>query len=735
MKKLFISMMALAAFVACQSEFDGVDVETPIVNGGNYGGSHTLYAEVGVGGETKATYGDDLKAMWEENDQIALLQEHADYGKTFGVVNELTIKGGWGTNTASFNGDISVDAIDPRVYHIAYPAEAVSFNVVSSLTKSSDSAYTTQTADSTFDGTMGYYSASADYKYTYTSTMSLTVPTVQSGKWTPYMYASTSEAVNSQAIGAKTLTTLTGAIAIRAFEADGVTPKQLKSITITSSDAALAGAFSATSESSATVRHTGAYTSDSYSTVSDSDINTGIVNWPGANKGRAAADELLASKAQAYEPTSTSVTKAMSLAFVGTEKSVTAENLDAVAADVDGNYTYYLNVAPATVGALTVVAVAVDGTRHTETFDNQTFRAGARRGFLMKWASAKFSCGSINTWYNDYATNKSTELAGSTIYAYNLKVEGVSASDVLALGLMVDGTLYDAQSGVLEVAQVKAEGLASGNHHTVYAYAKVLENGVEREFKAAAGTYMVTSIPTATATIRSSYSNNGNKDVTNSIDGRAVQVTAGLSDSAIPSSLIQSCKLRYNSASSNITFGTTNTFTWTPASYDCSVEVTLANGYVCSTPTYATHVTGIPYTMNVTANDSWNAWTVDGNVKWGDSSSVRLGYNVESLGNWANDSTSIEKSFDLPADTKVVAKCAGSATGTRVVLSSSSTTFTFKVSGNTVGSTDSGKNSTKEFNYNSTVTMSASNPKITCVNSKSTNTACSRITSLSIFYE
>ena len=129
MKKLFISILALAAFAACQSDFNDVNLDAPQGGNANVGGSHTIYAEVGVGEEdTKATYGEGLVATWEENDQIALLQEHANYGATFSVVNRLNIKDGWGTSKALFNGDISVDATEPRVYHIAYPASAVSFS-------------------------------------------------------------------------------------------------------------------------------------------------------------------------------------------------------------------------------------------------------------------------------------------------------------------------------------------------------------------------------------------------------------------------------------------------------------------------------------------------------------------------------------------------------------------------------------------------------------------------------
>ena len=598
MRKLFVSILALSAFVACQSEFDGVDVNiTPSQSGTNYGGTHTIYAEVGVGGETKATYGDDLKATWEENDQIALLQEHADYGKTFSVVNKLNIKEGWGTSYASFNGDISVDATSPRVYHIAYPAEAVSFSTAVSYSVTGVS-YGDRLS------TLYYNYAATGYAVcTYNSTLNITVPTSQNGKWEPYMYASTSESVSSNGIGAKELTTLTGAIAIRAFESDGVTPKQLSSITILSSDVALAGAFtgSATSVGN-TATITGAE-SGNYSLIS------------GESDAKNKALQNLTSALQGMEPTSTSVTKAMSLSFAGNEKSITATNLENVAVDTDGYYTYYLNVAPATVGTLTIIANATDGTTLVKNIDNQTFRASARKGYNLKWESAKFTCGSIETWYDNYSTDPSFNLQANTLYANNLKVEGVPADQVLALGVVVNGTLYGAQSGVLEVAQVKAEGLASGNYNA-YAYAKVLVNGEEKEFTAKIGNYNVTSIPTVNATVRTSYSSNGSVSKSNSIDGKELQLTASLSDSSFPSNLVASCQAVYGSTTANIALGSTSKFSVAVGEYNCYAKVTLANGYVATSTAYTTYVTGIPYSFQFyqSSNDVVDAagWTRNG---------------------------------------------------------------------------------------------------------------------------
>ena len=732
MKKLFVSILALAAFVACQSEFDGVDVNmTPSQSGANYGGTHTIYAEVGVGETTKATYGDGLQAMWEEGDKIALLQEHADYGKSFSVVNKLNIKEGVGTSAASFNGDISVDATSPRVYHIAYPAEAVSFNVVSSLTKSSDSAYSTQTADSTFDGTMGYYSASADYKYTYNTTLNITVPTVQSGKWTPYMYASTSEAVNSQAIGAKTLTTLTGAIAIRAFEADGVTPKQLKSITITSSDAALAGAFSATSESSATVRHTGAYTSDSYSTVSDDDQGIpGVAFWPGRIKGKAAADELLASKAQAYEPTSTAVTKAMSLSFVGDERVITLTNLENVAMDSEGYYTYYVNVAPATVGTLEIEAVDMDGGVLERVAYDQTFAASHRKGYKLTWESATMVPGTVETWYDNWNTSP-FELAGNTIYARNLGVNGVTADHILALGIEVDGQLHEASalSGVLSAAEIKAEGIANGTH-SVCTYAKVLVNGQEVELKGDVKSVTVSAIPTATYSVYSSYSNNGAVAKRNDINGNELRAIVTLSDGYVQSNLIQSATLTYGSSTANLTIGQEWKSAVSLAAHNTSIKVVLKNGYTLTSSNYTTHVTGIPFTMTTSSNA--DGWTGSRNVSWNTNGGVRLGYNQ------VGGEASITKSFHIPANISVKVTANGIVNGTQGILGTAKVENTATV---TVGSTtvvSKTQNGSSEASWscsNANASMSSSSNTVKVNSSYNLSAAKVVVKALTIQYE
>lgn len=347
----------------------------------------------------------------------------------------------------------------------------------------------------------------------------------------------------------------------------------------------------------------------------------------------------------------------------------------------------------------------------------KNFAAGKRTILNVEWKKGvSVSLDGANSWYEEVAAgNANSNLEGGYIYIGSVTAEGGDAV------VYVDGVAANVVDG--KVA-------ATSGTHTVYA--------AIGDVKSAEYTVTVTKRPELTYTVYSSYnSNDGSVSKNNSYDGRTIYAkNFAINDSVLN---VTSVVFYYGSASQATSVGGTATVSSLGlGNYNCYAVATInINGTTvnATTATTAIAVTGIPYTMNVLANDSWNAWTESGNVKWGDSSSVRLGYNVDSIGNWANETVTIEKSLFLPADTQVVAKCAGQAIGSKFMFSSYSTTFTFKVSGSNVGSTTSGKNSTKSFDYNSTVTMSASNPKITCVNSTSTNATCSRITSLSISYK
>ena len=154
----------------------------------------------------------------------------------------------------------------------------------------------------------------------------------------------------------------------------------------------------------------------------------------------------------------------------------------------------------------------------------------------------------------------------------------------------------------------------------------------------------------------------------------------------------------------------------------------------------ACFVTGLPYTLNVTNNDTVSPWTEGGNVKWNKDSSVRIGYNVESLVNWGKNDTEITKSFSLPTDTNVLIDCSGTAagTGSKVWLIDSriNTTFTLSISGKETYSYTT-TNGSEEQSYSvskKSVTLTSTSPTVKCHNSYSTATGCSKIKSLTIKY-
>ncbi len=713
MKKLFVSILALAAFAACQSDFsEDVNVAAPQLGGGYNGGEHIVYAEVGAGkADTKATYDDELKATWEENDQIALLQEHADYGKTFSGVGKLNIKEGWGTSKAFFNGEISVDATAPRIYHVAYPASAVKFSTTSSLTLVGDISY------ENFASLAYQFKASGTYDYTYNSTLNITVPTTQNGKWEPYMYASTSKAVSSEHIGSMELTTLTGAIAIRAFESDGVTTKKLSKITITSSDADIAGAFSGTSSS---VGSLGTVTGD-------------MTEWHSAfeeNSAKSKARASLESKVKGMEPASTSVTKAMSLSFVGGEKSITLTGLENIPMDSEGFYTYYVNVAPATVGTLEIEVLDTDGGEAERIVNDFSFAAGHRKGFKLVWEEASLIPGTIESWYNNWNTS-SFSLAGNTIYARNIGVQGVAADHVLALGIEIDGKLHasSSKSGVLSQKELVAEGISNGTY-SICTYAKVMVNGYERELRGDAQTVVVTSIPTATYNVYSSYSQNGNKSLRNDVYGNEIRAKVDLSDIYIQTNFVQSATITYGGSTANLTPGSEWKTTLGYGAHSTSIKVVLKNGYTLTSPNYTTHITGIPFTMTTSSNA--DGWSTSGTIKWNTDGGVRMGNN-QGAGTVAN----ITKSFHIPANITVKV----TANGTVDVMAGQTNTATLNVGSSEVVSqsitakwTEWGGKSTSFSCSSATATMTSSNNTVKCNSSYNCSDSYVVLKALSIVY-
>lgn len=243
--------------------------------------------------------------------------------------------------------------------------------------------------------------------------------------------------------------------------------------------------------------------------------------------------------------------------------------------------------------AFTLTLTGDEGKTLSWELPAKNFVAGKRTVLNVEWESEAVEVveASVTSWYEDYANNNGTALEGGAIY-----VTAVGGTPVVT----VDGVEATVVDG-------KISGVASGTHNVV-----VTINGQELVNRS----IVVTSIPTVNVTARTSYSNNGNKDTTNDINGKELQLTATLSDSAIPSSLISSCQAVYGSNTANLTLGSTSKLSVAVGEYNCYAKVTLANGYVATSAAYTTYVTGIPYSFQFyqSSNDAVDAagWTRNG---------------------------------------------------------------------------------------------------------------------------
>ena len=221
--------------------------------------------------------------------------------------------------------------------------------------------------------------------------------------------------------------------------------------------------------------------------------------------------------------------------------------------------------------AFTLTLTGDEGKTLSWELPAKNFVAGKRTVLNVEWESEAVEVveASVTSWYEDYATNNGTALEGGAIY-----VTAVGGTPVVT----VDGV-------EMAVVDGKVSGVASGTHNVV-----VTINGQELVNRS----IVVTSIPTVNATVRTSYSSNGAVSKSNSIDGKELQLTATLSDSAIPSNLISSCQAVYGSNTANLTLGSTSKLSVAVGEYNCYAKVTLGNGYTTTSAAYKTHVTGLP---------------------------------------------------------------------------------------------------------------------------------------------
>jgi hypothetical protein len=235
--------------------------------------------------------------------------------------------------------------------------------------------------------------------------------------------------------------------------------------------------------------------------------------------------------------------------------------------------------------AFNLVLTDTNGKTLTYALPSKNFVAGKRTILNVEWFEGSAA---INSWYEDYANNGNSALEGGAIY-------------VTAEGGDAVVTVNGAEKAVVDG---KISGLASGTYNVV-----VTVKGHELVNRS----IVVTSIPTLSANVRTSYNNNASVEKTNSINGSEIRVNGvALSDSYVANNLVDGKKYQfvYGGNTYNGTLGTDGAVTAAWGSYNCFTKVTLKNGYAIQSKSYTVQVTGIPYSY-----DFYNGGVNEGNIK------------------------------------------------------------------------------------------------------------------------
>ncbi len=495
--------------------------------------AQTVYVEIGAttGSDTKATYDENLKAYWEAGDQILAVQGSAS-SKTSTAMGgtetadgkPLSINSGEKTNSAIFTGDIEVkDNNNNRFFHFAYPSN------ISLQTKTNIPA--------TIFGSV-----------TTTTTCTYTVPSEQDGKWTPFLCTSTTEkttAANIKSIGFGAARN--ACFAVRVYEADGKTPKKIKSITITAENN-IVGTISATTDNDASF----------------------------ANK---------------------------KFDIAGGGNTITADNLQNIAA-LDTDFEYRFEVLPnepnTDSGKITLVISDESGSEITRTASAKTFVANTRSGLMVKWDKAGISM-DATTWFEDScAKNELSALSSANTIYCDVTLFGIGADDIKEKGVLVNGTEDYKNNDSSHKFSSEIAATNGNGAYTVQAYA-ILNDG--REFKSDEKTVYIVDekvLPAITShTIRSSYNNNGIVDKTNDFNGNLIKANVSLNDCWASNNLVESVTLVYDGLTAAMTVGTEFEKSVDLRAYkNTHIDVKFSNGHHIYTPKYEINVTGIPYSIN-----------------------------------------------------------------------------------------------------------------------------------------
>lgn len=523
MKKIFISILSAAIFAACaKTETEDITPISPEPEDE----AQTVYVEIGAttGSDTKATYDENLKAYWEAGDQILAVQGLA-VSNSYTITtkestvqaNSLNLTSGENSNSAIFAGNISTQTSDAKYFHLAYPASGTSLS------------------------TYGKKQGSSLSNVVNTTTCTYTVPSEQDGKWTPFLCTSTADKTTAANITNIDFGTSRNAcFAVRVYEADGTTPKKIKSITIVAENN-IVGTISATTD----------------------------------NDGSFAGKE--------FE-------------IIGGGNTITADNLQSIET-LNGLYEYRFEVLPIGSGKISLTVTDESGSVITRTANAKTFKANTRSGVNVYWDAATITMDEPLSWYEDTTANKYSTLKTDVIYVNNVAVHGVSTSDITEVGVYVNGNKYQENNVSLSFNKEIATYAGSGVY-TIKPYAIISGKG---EITGEEKSITVTGeLSIASHTIRSSYNSNGAVAKNNDLAGDKIYAKVLLNDTFAAENLIESATLYYGDNTLTIDAKGSEFYTESiayQAYSDCYAKIEFKNGYVISTTDYTINVTGIPYSI------------------------------------------------------------------------------------------------------------------------------------------
>ena len=158
-----------------------------------------------------------------------------------------------------------------------------------------------------------------------------------------------------------------------------------------------------------------------------------------------------------------------------------------------------------------------------------------------------------------------------------------------------------------------------------------------------------------------------------------------------------------DTATKSFSMGNVTVSSWGAKSVEAYVKT--KEGRTIKSAAETVYITGLPYTLNVTANDG--NWKEEGYVNWNTDGGVRLGKNQ-----WGGDAYISTSNFKLPENVNVVVNSSGIVNGTGAIIKVENT-VSISVSGNSIFSkTQTGKSEASYEANNKSCTMKSSDTTV-----------------------